>query len=157
MKISSMSEATARFWTVIFGAVTACSLIAGGVYTLVQYFDARSKDRHASEQQSAATALASRQTYNNQLLQLCSVIGQTAAQVANNTGGVRDAEINGFRGFLASLTLYADQPVLEAGKEFDDCVRSQAAGALCSLDDLAKKLNLACRANVRKAFEVDSH
>jgi hypothetical protein len=40
-----MGEGAARFWTAVFGGITAIVLVAAGVYTLIQYLDTKQKDR----------------------------------------------------------------------------------------------------------------
>ena len=57
----SMGEGAARFWTAVFGGVTAIGLVAAGIYTLFQYFDAKEKDRATLQVQIATTALAAKQ------------------------------------------------------------------------------------------------
>jgi hypothetical protein len=40
-----MTEDTARFWTTVFAGVTALTVVAGGLYTLIQYFGNKDADR----------------------------------------------------------------------------------------------------------------
>src|SRR5580700_10817375 len=89
---STMDEGTARFWTTIFAGITAFGLVAGGLYSLVQYLDskkrdleAREKDRQTLEVQIAVSRLAARQTFNNSHLDLCTQAAGAAGTIATST------------------------------------------------------------------------
>lgn len=45
MKRLFLDEGAARFWTAVFGGVTAVGLVGARVYSLVQYFDGKARDR----------------------------------------------------------------------------------------------------------------
>ena len=80
----SMDESTARFWTTIFGGITAIGLVLAGIYTLVQYFDAKEKDLATLKLQVAATELAAKQGFNSKHLELCAEAVGAAGTIATS-------------------------------------------------------------------------
>jgi len=87
----SMGEGTARFWTAVFGGITAVGLVAAGVYTLFQYIDSKEKDRESRDKdrtalqlQIATTSFAAKQAFNSKHLELCAQATGDAGTIATS-------------------------------------------------------------------------
>ena len=87
----AMSEGSARFWTTLFGGITAIGLIAGGIYTIFQYFDlkqneaeSRIKDRAALQMQIATATLSAKQAFSGKHLELCAEAAAAAGTIATS-------------------------------------------------------------------------
>src|SRR5258708_4041483 len=85
----TMSEDSARFWSVVFGGITAIGLIAGGAYTLTQFLHSGAKDRGKKEKEAATYALQTapaklkaRKPSYSKPLDLCSEASTAAATIA---------------------------------------------------------------------------
>lgn len=158
----SMSEGAARFWTTVFAGVTAISLIAAGLYSLVQYFDAkdreresRDKDRAALQLQIRATSLAAKQAFNNKHLELCAEAAIAAGTVATtkNEAKKRMAQDDFWRLYWGPLGIVEDSEVAAAMVAFGKCLEGdcgQRPPRLRALD-----LAHACRVEVSRDFQID--
>src|SRR5277367_2958809 len=87
----SMDEGTARFWSAVFGGITAVGLVAAGIYTLFQYIDAKEKDRESRDKdrtalqlQVATTSFAAKQAFNSKHLELCAQATGDAGTIATS-------------------------------------------------------------------------
>jgi hypothetical protein len=129
-----MDEMAARFWTVVFGGVTALGLIIGGIYTVIQFVDSRKKDQETLRYQIAASNLTAKQYFTNKLLDDCSAVATAAATVATGDSAQQTAAKGTF------WVMYWGPMRVVAG---DD------VGA--SLDELARCLKLTDAANARPA------
>src|SRR5260370_7510246 len=77
MQAPTMSEAAGRFWTVLFGGVTAIGLVFGGIYTVIQYFQTYAL-------QAATAELEAKKPFYSKHLDLCSEASVAAATIATS-------------------------------------------------------------------------
>src|SRR5215203_5472586 len=157
----SMSEGSARFWTAVFGGITAISLVAAGMYTLFEYFDAkqreneaRDKDRAALQLQIAATALSAKQAFNNKHLDLCAEAAIAAGTVATtrDAGKRREAEDDFWRLYWGPLGIVEDSEVANAMVAFGQCLEGTCRDR--PVKQLALGLAHACRVEVSRDFQI---
>lgn len=169
----TMGEGAARFWSAVFGGITAVGLIAAGIYTLVQYFDAKrtereshDKDRATLQLQIAATSLAAKQAFNSKHLELCAQATGDAGTIASSKDKSKHrlAEDDFWRLYLGPLRIVEDLEVARAMHAFGDCLddlegkndlRYRVACDGAPLSQLATALARACRSEVSKDFQLD--
>ena len=158
----SMDEGAARFWTTIFGGITAISLVAAGLYSLVQYFDVkqkdsenRDKDRATLKLQIATTRLAAKQAFNSKHLEFCAEAAGDAGTLASSTdkNKKRLAEDDFWRLYWGPLGIVEESEVASAMVAFGRCLQGSCGGK--SATSLAIALARACRTEVSKDFEID--
>ena len=84
-----MDEATARFWSTLFGGITAVGLVAGGLYTVVEYRHSKETERIAHEQDLTSNRLslqtagmAVRAPFYSKRVDLCVEAADAAATIA---------------------------------------------------------------------------
>ena len=147
-----MDEGTARFWTTIFGGITALGLVAGGLYSLVQYLDSREKDRQTLALQIAVSRLAARQTFNNSHLDLCTQAASAAGTIATGMDQqkVRAATDDFWRLYWGPLGIVEGGDVAREMVLFGECLQQKCEGK----KSLALQIAHACRTEVEKDFEL---
>ena len=151
----SMSEGSARFWSTIFGGITAIGLIAAGLYSVVQYFDTREREGRTLQLQVQATALAAKQAFHGKHLELCAEATTAAGTIATtqDANKKRLAQDDFWRLYWGPLGIVEDAEVAEAMVAFGKCI-----GGECG-DRPARRRALdlahACRAEVSKDFQID--
>lgn len=158
----TMGEGAARFWTVVFGGITAIGLIAAGVYTLIQYLDAKEKDRESREKdratlklQIATTALAAKQAFNSKHLELCAQAAGAAGTIATSRDGSKKrlAEDDFWRLYWGPLGIVEESEVASAMIAFGHCLEGPCTDRAPKF--LALDLAHACRAEVSKDFQLN--
>jgi hypothetical protein len=162
-----MDEGAARFWTVLFGGLTAISLVAGGIYTIVQYFDAKQKDRDVRETDRAtlqlqidAMTLSARQAFNTRHIELCSRASEDAGVLATSTDPSRllKAKEDFWSLYWGTLGIVENREVEAAMVGLGNCLTAlDQKDKTCAPELRSLSLNLAhaCRAEVEKNFQVD--
>jgi hypothetical protein len=168
-----MGEGAARFWTAIFGGITAVGLIAAGIYTLVQYLNARQaereshdKDRATLQLQIATTSLAAKQAFNGKRLELCAQATGDAGTIATSRdkSKLRLAKDDFWRLYWGPLGIVEETEVARAMVAFGRCLddregkndlRYRFACDGTPLTSLALDLAHACRSEVSKDFQLD--
>src|SRR5260370_41233366 len=85
----TMDEGASRFWTALFGAITALALIIGGMYSIRQYRDGKEIDQHKRRRDRANTALQvnnakfeTQKPFYSRQLELCELASSAAAILA---------------------------------------------------------------------------
>jgi hypothetical protein len=155
-----IDEGTARFWTAIFGGITALSLIAAGGYSLFQYWESqkkeiegRAKDRATLQLQIAATQFAAKQAFANKHLELCAQASGDAGTISATKDPKKRIEaIDDFwRLYWGPLGIVEGVEVERRMVAFGECLGGDCTPALKSLSlDIAH----ACRKEVEKNFEL---
>jgi len=158
----ALDEAGARFWTALFGGITALSLIAAGVFSLSQYFDSREKERESREKdrtmlqlQTAATQFAARQAFANKHLELCSQASAAAGTIATSKDEKRKtAAINDFwQLYWGPLGIVENRDVSRSMIAFGECLGGNCGGE--SLTTFSLDIAHQCRRDVEKNFELN--
>ena len=156
-----MSEDSARFWSIVFGGITAIGLISGGAYTLVQFLDSRAKDREAKEKETAtyglqvATAhLEARKPSYSKHLDLCSEASTAAATIATTKDSRKRkaAEEDFWRLYWGPLGMVEEGEVEGAMIAFGKCLNKECDQ---SLRTLSLAVAHGCRAEVSRHFDLN--
>lgn len=149
-----MNENQARMWTTIFGGITALGLIAGGIYTIVEYFDSKEKDRTALSMQIANATLAAKQSFHDKHLSLCIDATGASATLATSQDPAKKkmAEDEFWRLYWGPLAVVEENEVARAMVAFGACLKGN-----CSKDkeSLAIDIAHACRTEVSRDFQLD--
>jgi hypothetical protein len=149
-----MSDAGARFWTVVFGGVTAVGLVFGGVYTAIQYFDSRTKDSATYALQVATAQLEAKQPYYSKHLELCSEASTAAATIATSKDPrtKKAASEDFWRLYWGPIGMVEETEVGNAMIAFGNCLQGS-----CQKDIEQLSLDLAhgCRAEVSRHFSLN--
>jgi hypothetical protein len=157
----SMGEGAARFWTALFGGVTAVGLVAAGIYTLFQYIDLKDKERQDREKdratlqlQIATTAFSAKQAFSSKHLELCSQASGDAGIIATSKDQTkqRSAKEDFWRLYWGPLGIVEESAVATAMVAFGKCLDGHCDKPITSLS-----LNLAhaCRAEAANDFQLD--
>jgi hypothetical protein len=158
----SMGEGTARFWTAVFGGITAVGLVAAGVYTLFQYIDSKEKDRESRDKdrtalqlQIATTSFAAKQAFNSKHLELCAQATGDAGTIgtSKDKGQLRLARDDFWRLYWGPLGIVEESQVARAMVDFGACLDGKRCDG--QLTSLALNLAHACRAEVSNDFQLD--
>lgn len=159
----SMGEGAARFWTAVFGGVTALGLVAAGIYTLFQFIDAKDKDRESRDKDRAAlqlqiatTSFAAKQAFNGKHLELCAQAVGDAGTIATSKdeSKLRSAKDDFWRLYWGPLGIVEESEVASAMVRFGKCLE-RGKGCDSPLTGLALSLAHACRSEVSKDFQLD--
>jgi len=157
----TMSEDASRFWTAFFALVTTVGLIGGGIYSVMQYFDARRADLAKANQdaktlalQVDAAQLEAKKPFYGQYLELCSEASTAAATIATTTDPKKKLQASEvfWRLYWGPLGIVEDQGVEGAMVGFGNCLKGKCEGGtlrMLSLD-LAHK----CRAGVSDSWNL---
>jgi hypothetical protein len=153
----SMGEGAARFWTAVFGGITAVGLVAAGIYTLAQYLGAKEKDRAALQLQIATTSLAAKQAFNGKHLELCAQVAGDAGTIATSKDESRvlSAKDDFWRLYWGPLAIVEEEQVAVAMVAFGECLDNEKGCESLRKRRLAVRLARACRAEVSKDFQLD--
>src|SRR5437879_1555606 len=82
----SLTEDEARFWSVLFGGITALGLVFGGIYSLVQFLDTRSVAESNLNLQLANAEFEAKKPFFQRQLELCELATSDAAVLATQEG-----------------------------------------------------------------------
>lgn len=148
-----MSDDTARFWSVVFGGVTAMGLVFGGVYSVIQYFDARAKDSATALLQTAAAQLEAKKPYYSKHLDLCSEASVAAATIATTKDPQKRkaASEDFWRLYWGPLGMVEETKVADAMVAFGKCLQP---GCQQRLELLSLALAQSCRAEISQHFDL---
>jgi len=155
----SMDEGSSRFWSAVFGGVTAVGLVAAGVFTVVQYLDSkaaeragRDKDREAVQLQIATTEFSAKQAFNSKHLELCAQAAGDAGTIATtkDPSKRRLAQEDFWQLYWGPLGIVEETGVANAMVAFGQCIEYSCEDAKM----LALKLAHACREEVSKDFHI---
>jgi len=161
---TALTEDQARFWNTVFAGVTAVGLVAGGLYTVVQYLNGRKAAQENLKAQQANFALqltlaqmeAKKPFYSKQL-ELCDQATAAAGVLA--TKGMRDkAEVKRAEGqfwqlYWGPLGVVEAKDVEGAMVEFGRCLRGNCEGKSLEVDSL--ELAHACRDLISASWTLD--
>ncbi len=148
-----MSEAAARFWTVLFGGVTAIGLVFGGIYTVIQYFDSRTKEAETYALQAATAKLEAKKPYYSKHLDLCSEASIAAATIATTKDSQKkkSATEDFWRLYWGPLGMVGETEVANAMIDFGKCLRGTCQQ---NLKQLSLSLAHGCRSEISRHFDL---
>ena len=150
-----MSEEASRFWSMVFGGVTAIGLVCGGIYTVVQYFHARSQDATNYNLQVATAQLEAKKPFYSKHLDLCTEAATAAATIAATTDPQKKkvATEDFWRLYWGPLSIAEEDEVARAMIDFGQCLNDPRCP-----QDLRRRLSLAlahkCRCEISKHFDL---
>jgi hypothetical protein len=149
-----MTEDSSRFWTTIFGGITAIGLVAGGIYSVVQYFNTKETDQRNFGLQLANASLEAKKPFFSKRLELCEEASSAAATRATTDDKVerKKAEASFWRLYWGPLGIVENESVAGAMVEFGECLQSGCQGN--SLQRLALKLAHSCRQEMSESWDM---
>ena len=157
----SMDEATGRFWTTVFGGITALGLLAGGLYTVVEYLNAKQAEQRNAEAanrnfalQLKLAELEAKKPFFSKLLELCSDATAAAAILANSKDPAekKRAAQTFWKLYWGPLGIVEKQKVDEAMYKFGRCLNSLCDGE--PIENLSLKLAHACRDEISESWDL---
>ena len=150
-----MEESASRFWSAIFAAATTIALIAGGIYSVVQYFDARNKDRLTYDLQVKAAQFEAKKPFYSKLLDFCSEASAAAATIATTKDPrkKRDAVDDFWRLYWGPLGIVEPPGVSKAMVAFGRCLNGSCDGK--RLEFLALDIAHSCRDGISESWKLD--
>ncbi|MEO7142050.1 MAG: hypothetical protein ABI165_00945 [Bryobacteraceae bacterium] len=142
----TMDEAAARFWTTVFGGITAVGLIAGGIYTVIEYESNRVAQARNMSLQLATAKSQAQQSLLSKQLELCLEISDAAATLAASTDErerkqASDTFTSVRRGAFAVVE---GDAVLTAVTNFENCLEGKCAKD-ATVATLAPEIVTQCR------------
>ena len=142
----TMGEAASRFWTAVFAGVTAIGLIAGGLYTLWQYFS-------QYKLQVEVATLSAKAPFDTKRLDLCLEASAAASSIASTSDPkARKQSADDFwRLYWGPLGIVEDTRIANAVTQFGDCFKQNCETPLTSL---AYGIARACRTDVLTSFNL---
>jgi hypothetical protein len=148
-----MNEAGARFWTVLFGGITAIGLVFGGIYTVIQYFDSRAKEAQTYALQAATAKLEAKKPYYSTHLDLCSEASIAAATIATTKDPQKKkaATEDFWRLYWGPLGMVEETEVATAMIDFGKCLRGTCQQ---DLEQLSLALAHGCRTEISRHFDL---
>jgi hypothetical protein len=150
-----MEEAASRFWSALFAAATTIALIGGGIYSVVQYFNARNKDRLTYEFQVKVAQFEARKPFYSKLLDFCSEASAAAATIATSKDPrkKRDAVDDFWRLYWGPLGIVEPEGVSKAMVAFGRCLNGTCDGN--RLEYLAIDIAHRCRDGISDSWKLD--
>jgi hypothetical protein len=147
-----MTEGASRFYTALFSALTVVGVLAGGAYTIIQYFQTRAKDAETFNLQAAAAQLEAKKPFYEKHLDLCTEASTAASTIAN----IRDPQK--LQKALDDFWLLWDGPlaIVEGDKvassmiDFGNCLKSKCG----NLQSLSIALSHSCRDEISDHFDL---
>ena len=151
----TMDEAASRFWSAIFAAATTIALIGGGIYSLVQYFDSREKERRTYEFQVKVAEFEARKPFYSKQLDLCSEASGAAATIATTKDPKkkRNALDDFWRLYWGPLGIVEGKEVAPAMVSFGQCLNGSCDGK--SLKFLSLDIAHSCRNEISSSWELN--
>ena len=151
----AMSEAASRFYTALFAAFTTIGLLAGGTYTIIQYFGARATDNRTYNFQATVAQLEAKKPFYSKHLDLCSEAAAAAATVAtsNDPKEKQKAMEDFWRLYWGPLGMVEENDVEGAMVNFGKCLHGKCGGH--SLPALSLEVSHSCRKEVSAHFNLD--
>lgn len=148
-----MDEARYRYWETVFKAATMLSLLAGGVWTIWQHFEARKSEAATREQQARATKLEAQKVFLAKRHELYFDAVNAAATIARTKSDAerRDATDKFWKLYWGPMALVEDAKVEAAMVAFGRCVNGCEEGR----ERLSLDLAHACRDSIATSWDVD--
>jgi hypothetical protein len=152
----TLSDDAGRFWTAVFGGITAIGLIAGGFYTLVQYESSKSNNEETLKVQLANSKFEAEKPFFQRQLDLCAEASSSAA-ILSTTAGRGKAEVQKAKGdfwrlYWGPLGMVEDEAVESAMVRYGRCLQTRCDNT--RIEILALDLAHACRKLVANSWDV---
>jgi hypothetical protein len=151
----TMDDATSNFWTTIFGGITALGLIAGGVYTLIQYQSSRKEQRTNVQLQLKTAQQQAQEAFWSKQLDLCSEVSDAAGTLAiSKDGSERKKASNTFYTLVGgSLGLVEGQDLSQSVTDFKNCLEGKCSNSQ-PLEQLASQIVTSCRNEMEAGWNI---
>ena len=153
----SLTEDEARFWTTIFGGITAMGLVFGGIYSLVQFLDTRSAAESNLKLQLANAEFEAKKPFFQRQLELCELATSDTSVLSTQEGrpkaDVQKAREDFDRLFWGPLGIVEDQNVESMMVETRSCLDGECASD-AARQQYALKLAHACRDLVSQSWKI---
>ena len=159
-----LTEDQARFWQTLFAGVTALALVAGGIYTLVQYFNTREADQrnftlqlNLAQLQASNAKMEAKKPFFAKQLELCEQASSAAAILVSpkNRDTAERKKANGefWRLYWGPLAIVEDRAVETAMVRFGHCLEGECADQ--SIENLSLDLAHRCRDLISESWKLD--
>lgn len=151
-----MDDGTSRFWTAIFGFVSALSVIIGIVYSVNQYRDSKQKDQTNLELQLTIAKFEAQKPFYQRQLELCDQASSAAAILATPkvqaASDLQKAKGDFWKLYWGPLGIVEDAGGVESAmKTFGDCLNGRCAQ---DIEHLSLDLAHVCRALVAQSWNI---
>ena len=150
-----ITEETARFWTTVFGGVTAVGLVVGGLYSLIQYQTGKADTERNLKMQLANAEFEAKKPFYERQLVLCGEASSAAAILATPANHAKK-ELETARGdfwrlYWGPLGMVESSQVEASMVQYGECLRGS-----CGMDIRMLSLDLAksCRAQVSESWDI---
>jgi hypothetical protein len=145
-----LNEDEARGFDAIIKAVGVIALIAGGAWTLTQYFLHRAEERQTA-------AVEARKPFLERRLQVYSDIVQMAATIANGDDLKEVEKAKGQFAILSlgPLTMFGESEVRAATAAFAGCLRESTKCDKGVIASRAASVAVACRRSLGEGWGLD--
>jgi hypothetical protein len=152
---TTMDEATSNFWTTIFGGITALGLIAGGIYTLVEYRSSRNEQRLNVNLQLQIAQQQASQAFWSKQLELCTELSDAAGTLAvSKIESEKTKAANTFYTmFWGSMGLVEGQDLSQSVTDFKNCLEGKCSGGQ-PLEKLASQIATNCRKEMEAGWKI---
>lgn len=150
-----MNENASRFYTALFAALTTIGLLAGGAYTIIQYFGARTTDRRTYDFQATVAQLEAKKPFYSKHLDLCSEASAATATIATTKDQKEKlkATENFWRLYWGPLGMVEEQDVENAMVNFGDCLHGHCGGQPLTM--LSLDVSHSCRKEISAHFQLE--
>jgi hypothetical protein len=153
----ALTEDKARFWSVVFGGITAVGLVFGGLFAVIQYQSDRETALTTASIQASTARFEAKKPFYTKQLDFCELASSQAAILATPTGRpaaeVTRAKGEFWRLYWGPLGIVEDKPVEGAMIHFGQCLGDeQSCGT--TLTQASLKLAHACRDLVSKSWDL---
>jgi hypothetical protein len=154
----TLTEDAARFWSTIFGGITAIGLVLGGLYSLVQFLDTKSAAQSNLSLQLANAKFEAEKPFFQRQLELCELATSDAAVLSTQEGRAKADVQKAFEDFQrlywGPLGIVEDPNVEDIMVQTLSCLKGG-----CSTDgerqQHALRLAHACRDLVAKSWNIE--
>jgi hypothetical protein len=149
-----MCEAVWRTWDTITKLITACGLIAGGLWTVRKYFDDRASERVLAHERAKSAEVEARKPFSSKQLDLYLEAVDVVGRIASTPPNDRELLFREFRSlYLGPLALVEDGKVAAAMIAVDTALEKHANEE--ELQRLAIALSHACRQSIAESWKVE--
>jgi hypothetical protein len=153
----SLTEDEARFWSTLFGGITALGLVFGGIYSLVQFLDTRAAGESNLRMQLANTEFEAKKPFFQRQLELCELASSDAAVLSTQDGrpkaDIQKAREDFDRLYWGPLGIVEDPNVESMMIQMRSCLDGTCASD-AARQQYSLRLAHACRDLVSQSWKI---
>lgn len=153
----SLTEDEARFWSTLFGGITAMGLVFGGIYSLVQFLDTRSAAESNLKLQLANAEFEAKKPFFQRQLELCELAASDAAVLSTQEGrpkaDIQKTREDFDRLYWGPLGIVEDQNVESMMIQTRSCLDGECDND-AARQQYALKLAHACRDLISQSWKI---